>query len=422
MKVIVVGAGVAGTTAALSLHQAGIPVRIYEAVRDPGPLGVGINLQPMAVRELIELGLGDELAHTGIPTGVLSYFNKFGQLIYSEKRGVAAGYKWPQYSIHRGYLQSLLLDATRKRIGAANVRDGLRLTTFRQSGDRVITTFRDGVSGATSEDEADILIGADGIHSAIRNDLHPAEGLPRFQHQILWRAAIETETFLGGRTMIVAGHFHQRTVIYPIGWTDKPDRLLTNWICQMTVPDSAPPREDWNRLVSKDRVLAAFGTWRFPWLDLPALIEQTAETFEFPLIDRDPVENWTSGRVTLIGDAAHPMQPTGSQAGSQAILDARVLTAALQANADPLEALRRYEAERRPAMNDVTLRNRRFGPETALQLVEERAPNGFERLEDVISPEELDAGPKAFSQAAGLDVETVNARPSLVRPAISVTP
>jgi 5-methylphenazine-1-carboxylate 1-monooxygenase len=198
--------------------------------------------------------------------------------------------------------------------------------------------------------------------------------------------------------------------------------LLTNWICQMTVPDSAPPREDWNRLVSKDRVLAAFGTWRFPWLDLPALIEQTAETFEFPLIDRDPVENWTSGRVTLIGDAAHPMQPTGSQAGSQAILDARVLTAALQANADPLEALRRYEAERRPAMNDVTLRNRRFGPETALQLVEERAPNGFERLEDVISPEELDAGPKAFSQAAGLDVETVNARPSLVRPAISVTP
>lgn len=167
-------------------------------------------------------------------------------------------------------------------------------------------------------------------------------------------------------------------------------------------------------------MLAAFGTWRFPWLDVPALIEHAAEIFEFPLVDRDPVESWTSGRVTLIGDAAHPMQPTGSQAGSQAILDARVLTAALQTNADPLEALRRYEAERRPVMNDITLRNRRFGPETALQLVEERAPNGFERLEDVISPEELDAGPRSFAQAAGLDIESVNARPSLVRSAVLV--
>jgi 5-methylphenazine-1-carboxylate 1-monooxygenase len=417
MDVIVIGAGIAGTTAALSLCQAGIPVRLYEAVRDPAPLGVGINLQPTAVRELTELGLGDELARTGIPTGVLSYFNKFGQLIYSEKRGVAAGYKWPQYSIHRGRLQSLLLQAARKRFGEQHIRDGMRLVAFRQERDKVIATFRDAVSGATRVDEADILIGADGIHSAVRHELHPAEGEPRFQQQILWRAAVETDAFLGGRTMIIAGHFHQRVVVYPIGWTGSPDRLLTNWICQMAVPDKAPPREDWNRRVAKDRVLAAFGRWRFPWLDMPALIEHTAEIFEFPLVDRDPVETWTSGRVTLIGDAAHPMQPTGSQAGSQAILDARVLTAALQSSPDPVEALRSYEAERRPVMNDITLRNRRFGPETALQLVEERAPHGFERLEDVISSQELDAGPKSFTQAAGLDVESVNARPSLVRPA-----
>jgi 5-methylphenazine-1-carboxylate 1-monooxygenase len=420
MDAIVVGAGIAGTTAALSLHQAAIPVRIYEAVRDPAPLGVGINLQPTAVRELTELGLGEELARTGIPTGVLSYFNKFGQLIYSEKRGIAAGYNWPQYSIHRGRLQSLLLRATRRRIGEHNVRDGLRLVAFRQEGDKVIATFRDSLSGAIQIDEAGILIGADGIHSAVRHALHPVEGEPRFQQQILWRAAIATDAFLGGRTMIVAGHFHQRVVIYPIGWTESPNRLLTNCICQMTVSDQAPPREDWNRRVTKDRVLAEFGNWRFPWLDVPALIEQAPEIFEFPLVDRDPVESWTSGRITLIGDAAHPMQPTGSQAGSQAILDARVLTAALQTNADPLEALRRYEAERRPVMNDITLRNRRFGPETALQLVEERAPNGFERLEDVISPEELDAGPKSFTRAAGLDIESVNARPSLVRPAVLV--
>ena len=417
MEAIVVGAGIAGSTAALSLHQAGIPVRLYEAVRDPGPLGVGINLQPIAVRELIELGLADELAKIGIPTQTLSYFNKFGQLIYSEPRGMAAGFKWPQYSIHRGRLQLMLLEAVRKRIGNNNVHDGLRLEAFRQDRGRVTASFRDAVTGAGRADEADILIGADGIHSAVRNALHPSEGEPRFQQQILWRSAVETAPFLGGRTMIVAGHFHQRTVIYPIGFGSH-GRQLTNWICQMTVPDTAPPREDWNRRVGKERVLAAFGNWRFPWLDLPALIEATPEIFEFPLVDRDPVEVWTSGRVTLIGDAAHPMQPTGSQAGSQAIVDARVLTAALQSTPDPLEALRRYEAERRPAMNDVTLRNRRFGPETALQLVEDRAPNGFDRIEDVISPEELNAGPQAFAAAAGLDVDTVNARPSLVRPAV----
>jgi 2-polyprenyl-6-methoxyphenol hydroxylase-like FAD-dependent oxidoreductase len=421
MEAIVVGAGIAGSTAALSLHQAGIPVRVYEAVRDPGPLGVGINLQPTAVRELIELGLGDELAQIGIATAALSYFNKFGQLIYSEPRGVAAGYRWPQYSIHRGRLQVMLLEAVHKRIGPENVHDGLRLVSFRQDRGRVGVTFRDTVTGTSRDDEADILIGADGIHSTVRHDLHPDEGEPRFQQQILWRSAVETEPFLGGRTMIVAGHFHQRVVIYPIGF-GAGGRRLTNWICQMTVPDAAPPREDWNQRVSKDRVLAAFGTWRFPWLDVPALIEQTPEIFEFPLVDRDPVEVWTSGRVTLIGDAAHPMQPTGSQAGSQAIIDARVLTAALQSAPDPREALRRYEAERRPAMNDITLRNRRFGPEAALQLVEVRAPNGFERLEDVISAEELNAGPQAFNAAAGLDVETVNARPSLVRPAVSAAP
>jgi 2-polyprenyl-6-methoxyphenol hydroxylase-like FAD-dependent oxidoreductase len=161
-------------------------------------------------------------------------------------------------------------------------------------------------------------------------------------------------------------------------------------------------------------VLAAFGTWRFPWLDMPALIERAADIYEFPLVDRDPVPAWTSGRVTLLGDAAHPMQPIGSQAGSQAIIDARVLTAALIAGPDPVAALRSYDAERRPVMNDITLRNRRFGPEAAMQLVEERAPNGFTRVEDVVSREDLEGISNAFSAAAGLDVETVNRRPSFV--------
>jgi 5-methylphenazine-1-carboxylate 1-monooxygenase len=414
MQVIVVGGGIGGLSLALSLHQAGIPVRVYEAVRDLAPLGVGINLQPTAVRELTELGLGDQLAQIGLATQELSYFNKFGQLVHSEKRGVPAGYKWPQYSIHRGQLQLLLLAAVRERLGHENFRNGLKLAAFEQDQRQVTARFQDSRSGASVQDDADILVGADGIHSTVRRQLYPTEGEPRFAQQVLWRAAIDSEPFLGGRTMIIAGHFHQRIIVYPVGRGAKPRQLLTNWICQMSVPGAAPPREDWNRRVSKEQVLAAFGAWRFPWLDLPALIERTPDIYEFPLVDRDPVPTWSSGRVTLLGDAAHPMQPIGSQAGSQAIVDARVLTAALLATANPIEALERYDAERRPVMNDITLRNRRFGPEAAMQLVEERAPNGFARIEDVISRAHLEEITKSFSAAAGLDAEAVNGRRSYV--------
>jgi 5-methylphenazine-1-carboxylate 1-monooxygenase len=414
MEVIVVGAGIGGLSLALSLHQAGIPVRVYEAVREPAPLGVGINLQPTAVRELTELGLADGLTRIGNATERLSYFNRHGQLVWSESRGSSAGYNWPQYSIHRGQLQMLLLRAARERIGSANIRTGLSLAAFEQGGQRVTASLHDTASGAVLSDAADILVGADGIHSTVRRHFYPAEGQPRFAHQLLWRAAIDAEPFLGGHTMIIAGHFRQRIIVYPIGPGSKPGHLLTNWICQMAVPDDAPPREDWNRRVRGETALTAFGQWRLPWLDMPNLIARTPDIYEFPLVDRDPVDRWSFGRVTLVGDAAHPMQPIGSQAGSQAIIDARALTASLLATADPVEALQRYDRERRPAMNDITLRNRQFGPEAALQLAEERAPNGFARIEDVIPRGELQAIAASFSAAAGLSVNAVNGRPSFV--------
>ena len=416
MNVLVIGGGIGGLSLALSLHQAGIEVRVYEAAADLAPLGVGINLQPTAVRELTELELGDALARTGVATQELSYFNRFGQLISSESRGLLAGYRWPQYSIHRGQLQMLLLEAVRQRIGHENFRSGFRLSAFEQRSDRVCARLSDSATGTELQDEADVLIGADGIDSAVRRLLYPSEGEPRFAQQILWRGAVDAEPFLGGHTMIIAGHFHQRVIVYPVSRAAANGKLLTNWICQMTVPQARPSREDWNRRVSKETVLAAFGAWRFPWLDMQTLIEQSPEIYEFPLVDRDPVSAWSFGRVTLIGDAAHPMQPIGSQAGSQAIIDARALTSALLATCDPVAALRHYDELRRPVMNDIILRNRNFGPEAAMQLVEERAPNGFARIEDVISPQELGSIVNSFSAAAGLDVETVNGRPSFVRP------
>jgi len=417
MDVIVIGGGISGLAMGLSLHQVGISARVYEAAHEVTPLGVGINLQPNAVRELTELGLGAALAGVGMATQELCFFNRFGQLVWREPRGRAAGFNWPQYSIHRGRLQVLMAETARQRLGAANLRTGCQFRRFEESGGRVRAWFAERGGEALIEDEADLLIGADGIHSTVRGQLYPGEGEPHFGGQVLWRAAVDAPAFLGGATMIIAGHFHQRVVVYPIGPGKAPGTLLTNWIAQMSVAADAPPREDWNRKVGKNKFFAKFAQWKFPWLDFPALVDATEEIFEFPLVDRHPVERWSFGRVTLIGDAAHPTQPTGSQAGSQAIVDARLLTAELLAQDDPAAALARYDAKRRPAMNDITLRNRSFGPEAAMQLAEERAPQGFSRIEDVIPRAELEEIAQSFRLAAGLDPALLNERPPLIPPA-----
>jgi len=415
MRVMVIGGGISGLTLALSLHQAGIPVRVFEAARSVRPLGVGINLQPNAVRELDELGLGARLAAVGNSTRALCFFNKFGQLIWREPRGLAAGYRWPQISIHRGRLQVLLFEAAVERVGADNIRTGWRLAGFDQRGGAVTARFVDPEGRDLGSEVADILVGADGIHGAVRAQFYPGEGAPRFHRQILWRAATEAAPYLGGDAMAIAGHFHQRLITYPIARSDTdPGKMLINWIWQMTVEGDLAEREDWNRRVGREKFWEHVKDWRFDWLDVPGLITDTEDIFEFPLVDRDPIPRWSFGRVTLIGDAAHPMQPTGSQAGSQAIIDARVLTQALMTMADPAEALAHYESVRRPAMNEIILRNRQFGPEAAMQIVEERAPNGFARIEDVISDDEMRHISQSFQATAGLDANTVNNRPSFV--------
>jgi 2-polyprenyl-6-methoxyphenol hydroxylase-like FAD-dependent oxidoreductase len=408
MDTIVVGGGIAGLTMALSLHQKGLPVRVYEAVSDVRPLGVGINLQPGAVRELTELGLGPQLALAGISIETLALFNKFGQLIWREPRGTAAGYRWPQYAIHRGRLQAILLEAVRDRIGPDKFRSGLRLQNIEQIRDRVAADFCRTADGSIVRDCADMIVGADGIHSAVRRYIHPASGAPQFGGQILWRSAVEGDVLLDGRTMIIAGHADQRIIVYPIAMGSAPGRFCINWICQKAAPASDPAVQDWNKRTSPSAVLADFEAWRFDWLNLPQLVRASDAIFEFPLVDRDPVGCWSRGRITLIGDAAHPMQPIGGQAGSQAIIDARVLTDALISQGDVVGALQHYDAQRRPVMNDITLRNRQLGPEAALQVVEERAPQGFEEVTDVISIGELEQIASSYSKAASLDVETVN--------------
>jgi 2-polyprenyl-6-methoxyphenol hydroxylase-like FAD-dependent oxidoreductase len=413
MRVLVAGGGIGGLVTALSLHDARIEVEVVESARCIDAIGAGINLLPHAVRELTELGLGAALEASGVATGELVYHDRFGSRICSEPRGLAAGYRWPQYSIHRGELQLLLLRAVRERLGADAVRCGLAVQRFTQTPEGVRAELRDRVTERPCSTGADVLIGADGIDSAVRAQLHPHEGAPRWSGIAMWRGVSEAEPFLSGRTMIMAGsNRHTKVVAYPIGARD--GRALVNWVAEIRLApgERALDAHDWRRTADPTRLLAHFGAWDFDWLDIPALIASAPAIYEYPMIDRDPLPCWGSGRVSLLGDAAHPMYPIGSNGASQAIIDARVLAHQLTRCTDPVTALAAYEDLRRPPTTALVHANRRHGPEHVMTIVEQRAPHGFADIDDVIAPEELRAIVGRYSRTAGFDVDELNTRPS----------
>jgi 2-polyprenyl-6-methoxyphenol hydroxylase-like FAD-dependent oxidoreductase len=416
MTVLVAGGGIGGLTVALSLHQIGVPVRVFESVTELKAVGVGINVLPHACRELIDLGLLDRLEETGIRTKELAYFSKHGKPIWSEPRGIEAGYRWPQISIHRGTLHQLLLDAARERIGPDNILTGHHLTDWTETADGVTARFTGRDGKPAGEHKGALLIGADGIHSAMRGKLYPQEGPPIWNGRILWRGVTDGAPFLSGRTMIMAGHETLKFVCYPIdNAATERGKPVINWIAERHLPpDYQWRREDYNRQGKLEEFLPWFEDWRFDWLDVPGLIRNARYCFEYPLVDRDPLDKWTFGRVTLLGDAAHPMYPIGSNGASQAILDARVLTREIAAKGETQAALEAYEAERRPATTQLVLLNRGNGPEQVMQLVEERAPNGYNTVTEVLSQQELEGIAANYKRVAGFQVDALNAKPPIV--------
>ena len=411
------GAGIGGLTLALSLHQIGVEALIVESVNELRPLGVGINVLPHAGRELTELGLERALAETAVPTSALAYFSKHGTPIWSEPRGVAAGYNWAQYSVHRGRLQMLLFEAALERLGPQAFHFGQHLSGWQESEGGVRINCRDrNRGGALCHHEGTLLVAADGIHSAARAQFYPDEGAPRWDGAILWRGVTTTPAFLDGKTMAMVGHEHQKFVTYPItrpGADGAP--VLVNWIAELKfASDHQWRREDWNRTGCVEDFLPSFAHWNFDWLDIPALVRGADAIYEYPMVDRDPLPRWTHGRVTLLGDAAHPMYPIGSNGASQAILDARVLTRELQTHGVQAQALQAYEAERRPATAQIVQANRRSGPDEILDLIENRAPGGFARVEDVASRDECEAIAAKYRKIAGFDKDTLNSRASIV--------
>lgn len=411
MRVLIIGGGIGGLATALSLHEQGIQCVVYEQSERVRELGVGINTLPHAIRALTELGLLTQLDQAGVRTHELIMTDRAGNEIWRELRGLDAGYDVPQFSIHRGRLQGVLYEAVVRRLGADAVRVGHRLDSYEQDGDGVTARFvgRDATVAATAR--GDVLIGADGIHSTVRASLYPHEGPPRWSGVMMWRGATDWPRFLTGRSMIVAGGNSAKLVLYPIGPGSTSRHRLTNWaVCsRVAEPGTTPPRrEDWSRPGQRAELQPYLDRFTIDHVDLNALVDATEQFFEYPMCDRDPLPSWSRGRVTLLGDAAHPMYPMGSNGGSQAILDARFLARCLADSRDVESALHLYEESRLPLTSQIVRMNRTGGPEGIIDVVEERAPDGFQHIEDVISRGELEAILKGYATAAGFSREQVN--------------
>ena len=407
--VLIIGGGIGGLTLALSLHQAGIACRVFEAAPGIKALGVGVNLLPHGMRELTELGVQEKLARVAVETQELCFYNRFGQFIFKEPRGRSAGYEWPQLSIHRADLHAVLIDEVRQRLGDDAVVLDRKCLHLEEKNGKVKAHFENGTWA-----EGSCGIGCDGIHSSVRKQLFPGEGPPAYQGITMWRGVTLMKRFLGGASMAVAGWLEVgKMVIYPIRKPDADGLQLVNWVAEIQSPRNV--MQDWNLDGRIEDFYPVFEKWRFDWLDCAAMIRNSEQVLEYPMVDRDPLPYWTRGRITLLGDAAHPMYPRGSNGAGQAILDARVLTGCLAREPLVEKALKDFEQIRLKATSDLVLMNRSNPPDAILREVWKRSGDKpFARIEDVISNAEMVALSEAYKKVAGFERESLARRGSLV--------
>jgi 2-polyprenyl-6-methoxyphenol hydroxylase-like FAD-dependent oxidoreductase len=415
--VLIAGGGIAGLSLALTLHQIGVPARVFEAASEIRPLGVGINLQPNAVRELFDLGLGAEvLDRVGLPAREWALVGLNGNDIHAEPRGIEAGYRWPQYAVHRGAFHMALYEAVLERLGEGAVVTGARARGYTQDADGV-TLHLSRAGGTHSEARGALLIGADGIHSAIRAQMHPDQGPIHWGGALMWRGTVRARPLRTGSSFVGLGTGRQRMVIYPISHPDAEGRALINWIAEVTVDSTGGwSGERWFEPAEIGDFVHHFEAFRYPWLDVPDLLAASGAAWMNPMIDRDPVPTWVEGRVALMGDAAHAMYPTGSNGASQAIVDARVIGAKMLEHGIRPEALAGFDADLCGPVSELVLRHRNAGPFGLLDIVDERCGGVFDDIDEVIPPDERAAFIAGYKAAAGFAIDRLNAAPPTIAP------
>ncbi len=417
-QVIIAGGGIGGLAMALTLHQIGVPCIVLDAVQEMRPLGVGINLQPNAVRELYDLGFTEEdLNRVGVPAKEWALVGLNGNDIYSEPRGLLAGYNWPQFAVHRGQFHMLLHEKVVERIGPRAVRLGSRVMGYRKNTDGSVTALVEQHDGSSSEARGTLLIGADGIHSAVRAQMHPAQPPIHWGGALMWRGVTWAKPIRSGSSFVGIGTHRQRMVFYPISHPDRETGLaMINWIAEVTMDNAEGwKKHGWFRQVGIDDFIHYFEEWVWDWLDVPTLVRQAGSAFENPMIDRDPVPTWQDGPVALLGDAAHAMYPTGSNGGSQAIVDARILGAAMVEHGVTEKALAAYDERLCGPISQLILRNRGAGPFGLLNIVDERCGGTFNNIDDVIPSQERAAFMAGYRAAAGFAVEKLNKAPQTIQ-------
>ena len=409
MTVLICGAGIGGLCLGLSLQQLKIPFQIFETSGSIKPLGVGINLQPNAVRELYALGIKDGLSRIGIQTEEFGLFSKKGLEIWTEPRGLKAGYSVPQFSVHRGELQKLLYDTLIGRMKRNTVNLGMKATGYKNFKSSVQLQCINRNTNKLETFDGDALIACDGINSSIRKQLFPDEGDPLWNGAILWRGLTFASPFRTAASMVMIGHDTQRFVSYPISKKNTDGIAKINWIAELKFnPEKPWSKSDWSKKVDKSKFLNSFLDWSFDWIDPLNLISETSSIYEYPMVDRDPLEKWTFERTTLLGDAAHPTYPVGSNGASQAIIDARKLAFHLKVTGTNEKALLNYEKEMLPLTTKITVANRDSGPDALLQVVEDRCAGSFNDVQEIISQNELEAHSQKYKSVAGLNIEKLN--------------
>jgi len=402
MEVAIVGGGVAGLGLALNLHRRGIACRVFEAAPEVKELGVGITLLPHAMRELTALGLEHDIARVALETKESCFFNRFGQLIYREPRGRYGGNPYPEMSIHRGRLHLALYRAAVAQLGSACILTDRQCLGVAQDDTGVTLRLRETSSGReVAPVRADIAIACDGVNSTVRRGFYPDEQMA-FAGINTWRGVTRRKPILTGRSYMRIGSIRTgKLVVYPIiDDVDGDGNQLVNWMAEIQI--STATRNDWNKPGRLEDFLPYYRDWKFDWLDVPEMMATADLVLEYPMVDKDPVARWTFGRITLAGDAAHPMYPRGSNGAAQALIDVRTLADLLGRASDPVAALKEYEDKRLGPTSLVVRTNREHPPDFICIKVEELVGDRpFERLDDYISQDALRAMSEEYKRIAG---------------------